>query len=121
MKKILVIDDDAFLSSIYITKLQSEGYEVLTAKDGEEGIVAAKKGHPDAILLDILMPKKDGFETLSALKASPATRDIPVLMLTSLGQKEDIDRGLSGGAADFLIKTQTLPGDAVEKIRKIIG
>ncbi len=120
-KVILIVDDDVFISGIYATKLNVEGYEVHQAIDGEAGFAMAKEVLPDVILLDVLMPKMDGFETLKKLKSTASTKRIPVLMLTSMGQKEDIDRGLSGGAADYLLKTQTLPTDAVDKIKKLLG
>jgi CheY-like chemotaxis protein len=120
-KKILIVDDDQFITSIYQTKFESEGFAVVTALNGLEGIEVAKAQMPDLILLDILMPKLDGFEALARLKKDPQTKDIPVLMLTSLGQKTDVDRGLEAGAADYLLKTQTLPTDAAKKIRDVLG
>jgi PleD family two-component response regulator len=120
-KVILIVDDDVFISGIYATKLNVEGYEVHQAIDGEAGFAMAKEVLPDVILLDVLMPKMDGFETLRKLKTTASTKNIPVFMLTSMGQKEDIDRGLNEGAVDYLLKTQTLPTDAVEKIRKLLG
>jgi DNA-binding response OmpR family regulator len=117
---ILMIDDDAFMAGIYGTRLSSEGYAVINAFDGEEGYKKARTELPDLILLDVLMPKLDGFETLKRLKEDASTAKIPVLMLTSLGQKEDVDRGLREGAVDYLIKTQTLPTDALEKIKKVL-
>jgi two-component system response regulator RpaA len=120
-KVILIVDDDVFISGIYATKLNVEGYEVHQAIDGEAGFAMAKEVLPDVILLDVLMPKMDGFETLKKLKTTASTKNIPVFMLTSMGQKEDIDRGLNEGAVDYLLKTQTLPTDAVEKIRKLLG
>lgn len=118
--KILIIDDDPFLSGMYASRLVTEGFTVLVAPDGIAGLEIAKKEKPDAILLDVLMPKLDGFETLKRLKTDSSLKSIPVLMLTSLGQKDDIDRGLNEGAADYLLKTQTLPVDAAQKIKKVL-
>lgn len=118
---ILIVDDDAFMADIYGTRLTGQGFKVINAYDGEEGLKKAKELMPDLILLDVLMPKLDGFETLKRLKEDPDMSKIPVLMLTSLGQREDIDRGLKEGASDYLLKTQTLPGDAVDKIRKVLA
>lgn len=118
--KVLIVDDDAFLSGIYATKLEIEGFEVITASDGEEGVAAALKELPSLILLDVLMPKLDGFETLRRLKSEPSTKDIPVIMLTNLGQKEDIDKGLQDGAVDYLIKAHFVPAEAVDKIKKVL-
>jgi DNA-binding response OmpR family regulator len=120
-KLILIVDDDAFISGIYATKLNVEGYEVIQAPDGVAGYEMAVERLPDAILLDVLMPRMDGFETLRKLKKTASTKNIPVLMLTSLGHKEDIDRGLNEGAADYLLKTQTLPTDAHDKIEKLLS
>lgn len=119
--KVLIVDDDAFLASIYATKLDIEGFEVVSARDGEEGYKAAMKEKPDLILLDVLMPKLDGFETLKKLKSDPDTKAIPVIMLTNLGQKEDIEKGMQEGAADYLIKAHFVPAEAVEKIKKVLN
>ncbi len=119
--KVLIVDDDAFLSGIYATKLELEGFEVASARDGEEGLKAAMKEKPALILLDVLMPKLDGFEVLKRLKADAETKDIPVIMLTNLGQKEDIEKGLADGAVDYLIKAHFVPAEAVEKIKKVLN
>ncbi|OGL74049.1 hypothetical protein A3C96_02980 [Candidatus Uhrbacteria bacterium RIFCSPHIGHO2_02_FULL_60_10] len=118
--KILIVDDDAFLSGIYATKLDLEGFQVVTAHDGEEGIKMALKELPDLILLDVLMPKLDGFEALKRIKAEPTIKDIPVIMLTNLGQKEDIEKGIEDGAVDYLIKAHFVPAEAVAKIKKVL-
>jgi two-component system, sensor histidine kinase and response regulator len=119
--KVLIVDDDAFLSGIYATKLELEGFGVVTARDGEEGLKAAFKERPDLILCDVLMPKLDGFEVLKRLKADPQTKDIPVIMLTNLGQKEDVEKGLEEGATDYLIKAHFVPAEAVAKIKKVLN
>lgn len=119
-KKVLIVDDDSFLAGIYATKLDIEGFDVVSAKDGEEGLKALEKGLPDLILLDVLMPKLDGFETLKRIKQIPGAKDIPVIMLTNLGQKEDIEKGLEQGAIDYLIKAHFVPAEAVDKIKKVL-
>jgi len=119
--KILIVEDDAFLAGIYSNKFDKEGFEVFLAGDGETGLKLAQTKHPDIMLLDILMPKLDGFEVLEKIKASEATRDIPVILLTNLGQKEDVDKGLKLGAADYLIKAHFMPAETVEKVRKVLG
>lgn len=118
--KVLIVDDDSFLSGIYATKLELEGFGVVTARDGEEGVKAALKELPDLILLDVLMPKLDGFEALRQLKQQESTKNIPVIMLTNLGQKEDIEKGLQDGAVDYLIKAHFVPAEAVDKIKKVL-
>lgn len=115
---ILLVEDDSFLAEMYATKLSIEGFEVSLAQDGEKGIRLAQKEIPDLILLDILLPKKDGFEVLETIKKDDPTKNIPVILLTNLSQKEDIDRGLKLGAIDYLIKAQFMPSEVVEKIKK---
>jgi DNA-binding response OmpR family regulator len=118
--KVLIVDDDAFLSGIYATKLELEGFAVVSARDGDEGLKAAAAERPDLILLDVLMPKLDGFEVLKRLKSAEETKAIPVIMLTNLGQKEDIEKGLEGGAVDYLIKAHFVPAEAVAKIKSVL-
>lgn len=118
--RVLVIDDDMFIAGIYVISLKTAGIEVSTADNGERGIALAKENAPDIILLDILMPGIDGFETLKRLKADDAMAAIPVIILTSLVQNEDIDRGIKLGASAYLKKTQTLPTDALAKIKEIL-
>lgn len=118
--KILLVEDDSFLSSVYATKFELEGFTVLHASDGEQGLKVTEKNMPNIILLDILMPKMDGFEMLHRLKLDPKLMHIPVVMLTNLGQKEDVERCLKEGAVDYLIKAHFVPGEAVNKVRKIL-
>lgn len=121
---ILLVEDDPMLTELYQTKLEMEGYEVSIATDGEAGLAAAKEKKPDLILLDIMLPKLNGFEVLKALKADKKTAKVPVMVLTNLGgEKADTDKklALSLGAAEFLVKTFHLPDDIVGKIRSILG
>ncbi|MFH1046666.1 MAG: response regulator [Patescibacteria group bacterium] len=118
--KVLIVDDDSFLSGIYATKLEIEGFQVVTARDGEEGLKLAVAEKPAIILLDVLMPKLDGFETLKRLKIDLVTKDIPVIMLTNLGQKEDIEQAIQDGAVDYLIKAHFVPAEAVDKIKTVL-
>lgn len=119
--KILIVEDDTFLAGIYANKFEKEGFDVQLAIDGEAGLKSAQSGALDIILLDILLPKLDGFEVLEKLKADEATRDIPVILLTNLGQKEDVDKGLKLGAADYLIKAHFMPAETVEKVKKVLA
>ena len=119
--KILLIEDDPFLLSMYATKFEAEGFAVITADDGEKGLEAAKKTDANIILLDILMPKMNGFEVLEKLKADENTREIPVILLTNLNQKDEIEKGLILGADDYLIKAHFMPSEVVTRIRKILG
>ena len=118
--KILLVEDDSFLASVYATKFELEGFTVLIAADGEQGLKMAEKHVPDIILLDILMPKMDGFEMLHRLKLDQNLVKIPVVMLTNLGQKE-VERCLKEGAVDYLIKAHFVPGEAVKKVKKILN
>lgn len=118
--KILVIDDDRFLAQIYILTLKKAGFEVILMDDGAAGLDAAGKEKPDAIILDILMPGMDGFQVLRELKKNDKTKDIPVIMLTSLSQKEDEEMGMRGGAEAFLTKSTTLPNDVVRQLKKLL-
>lgn len=114
---ILLVEDDSFLSSIYKKKFEMEGFKITTAEDGALGLEYAKKKSPDIVLLDVLLPKMDGFTVLENLKSDSATADIPVILLTNLGQKDDVDKGLSMGAVDYLIKAHFKPAETVEKVR----
>lgn len=109
------------MSNIYKTKFEMEGYQIITATDGEAGLTYAKTKSPALILLDILLPKMDGFAVLKKLKEDAKTKDIPVILLTNLGQKDDVNKGLELGAADYLIKAHFKPSETVAKVRKIIG
>lgn len=117
----MLIEDDAFLLNMYASKFYLENFTVVTAEDGGKGLKMARKEKPDIILLDILMPKLDGFEVLKKLKADPATREIPVIMLTNLKDEDDIKKGLEGGAVDYLIKPQCMPTQVVEKIKQVLN
>jgi len=103
-KKILVIEDDKFLRKVIKKKLLKEGYEVIEALDGDEGIKAAKENNPDLILLDLVLPMTNGFEVLAKLKKSPALSKIPVIILSNLSGIEEVKKGIEMGATDYLIK-----------------
>ncbi len=117
-KKVLVIEDDKSMQGIYKTKLQQEGYEVIQALDGEEGVKKSKTEKPDLIILDLILPKIDGFEVLKKIKANKKTSGISVIILSNLGQKEDLEKGLALGADDYLIKAMHPITDVLLKIRK---
>jgi len=119
-KKILIVEDDKFLRELISQKLVKEGYDIGSAIDGEEGVKKIKDEKPDLVLLDLILPGIDGFEVLTQMKEMPSTSSIPVIILSNLGQKEDIERGLKLGAADYLIKAHFTPGEIIEKIKSII-
>ena len=115
--QVLLVEDDVFLAGIYQKKFEIDGYKISLADNGEKGLTEAKKKKPDVILLDILLPKLDGFAVLERLKADFATKNIPVILLTNLGQKDDVEKGLEAGAADYLIKAHFKPSEVVDKVR----
>lgn len=120
---ILLIEDDPMLTELYQTKLEMEGFKVSVSTDGEDGLAQIKKNKPDLVLLDIMLPKMNGFAVLKAIKQSPTLRQIPVIVLTNLGgEKADSDKNLalSLGAKDFLVKTFHLPDDIVGKIKSVL-
>lgn len=117
---ILLVEDDVFLAGIYQKKFEMEGFKVSIADNGEKGLVDAKKKKPRLILLDILLPKLDGFAVLEKLKADPTTKIIPVILLTNLGQKDDVEKGLQGGAVDYLIKAHFKPSEIVDKVKEVL-
>lgn len=121
MKKILIVEDDKFLLNAYRVKLQKAGFEIKIAMDGEEAIKVIKGYTPDMILLDLILPKKDGFAVLEELKKEENWKKIPVIIASNLAQKEDIDRGMSLGATDYVVKTDLSLDDLVVKINKILG
>ncbi len=119
-KKILIIEDDKFLRKLLIDRLAEEGYLIDGAIDGEEGLEKAKTGEFDLILLDLILPGIDGFEVLSFLKKERNLEKVPVLILSNLGQKEEIEKGLKLGAIDYIIKAHFTLDEIVEKIKKIL-
>jgi len=119
-KTILIIEDDKFLRELIGQKLIKEGYKTSEAVDGEEGMKKLKEDKPDLVLLDLILPGIDGFEVLSRMKDDPAFSKIPVIILSNLGQKDDVEKGLKLGAVDYLIKAHFTPGEIIDKIKKAI-
>ncbi len=119
-KKILIIEDDKFLRELISRKVSDEGFDVAEAVDGEEGVKKVKTEKPDLILLDLILPGIDGFEVLSRTKEDLNSASIPVIILSNLGQKEEVEKGLKLGAVDYLIKAHFTPGEIVEKIKAIL-
>lgn len=119
-KKILIIEDEEMLSTMYKIKFENEGYDVMVANDGAAGLEKAFSEHPDIILLDIIMPKIDGFAVLKKLRDSDETRNVPVILLTNLGQDEDVSRGKELGAVGYLIKANNTPSEVVEKVKAFV-
>lgn len=116
-EKILIVEDDVFLGDLMSKKLQQEGFEVIHAVDGHEGMKKAKQEQPGLILLDLILPKMDGFEVLKKIKDTVETEEIPVIILSNLGQKEDVERGFDLGADDYLIKAHFTPDEIIKRVR----
>lgn len=116
---ILIIEDDLFFQKFYAQKLREKGFEVDAAQDGEEGMTLAKKIKPDLILLDIIMPKKDGFEVLENLSSDKELQSIPVLVFSTLSQDEDVQRAKKLGARDFVNKSLLDLNVLLEKISSL--
>jgi DNA-binding response OmpR family regulator len=115
--KILIIEDEEALALVLKEKFEVEGYSVSVAKNGEEGIDETRKWTPDIILLDLILPKKNGFEVLEILKGDPELRPIPVVVLSNLGEDENIKKAIYLGAADYFVKSQHPIKEVVEKVK----
>lgn len=120
MKKILFIEDESALQKTLGEALRDRGYEVTAALDGELGLKLALKNPPDLILLDLILPKLSGFDVLKELKARAETKNIPVIVLTNLGELSDIDKAMELGANSYLVKADYNLDEVVEKIEKTL-
>jgi CheY-like chemotaxis protein len=119
--KVLVVEDDSFLIKAYVAKLTGAGFDLQTASDGEEALTALKTFKPDVILMDLVMPRKDGFATLEEIKKIDDLKAIPVIVTSNLAQQEALDRAKSLGAADFVTKSDLSMEDLVKRINKAAG
>lgn len=120
-KVILVVDDDLTLLEMYVERIKAEGAIVIEARDGEEALEKIRETKPNIIMLDVMMPKINGFDVLKQLKSDSETADIPVIILTALSDDQKRRQGLQLGAADFVVKAETLPIDVIEKIRNLLS
>ena len=120
MGRILIIEDDQFLRDLMERKLVKEGFIVETAIEGESGLQKIKKWRPDLVLLDIILPGLDGFSILEKVKEDASVANIPVILLTNLGQRDDVEKGLKLGAVGYLVKAHFTPGDIVEKVKSVL-
>lgn len=119
--KVLVVEDDKFLRELINRKLQSENFETVLAIDGEIGLDLVEKERPDIVLLDLILPGINGFEVLAKIKENEKLKEIPVLILSNLGQKDDIEKGMGLGAADYLVKAHFTPNEIIEKIHQTLA
>ncbi len=121
MKKVLLVDDDTAVRKLYEVELKGKGYDVSTADNGDAALKAVVTHRPDIILLDVMMPQKDGVTALKALKADPTLATIPVVMLTNFGQEEFVKDAISSGATDYLLKYKITPSEMEEKVANILS
>src|SRR3989338_2371699 len=119
--KVLIIEDDKFLNKLYSDKLTREGFEVSVAVSGDEGLSKALNEKPDLVILDIVLPHKNGFDILSEMKLKAGTKNIPVIILTNLGQEADIKTGLNLGAVGYFVKTDFPIMKLGEEVRKYLA
>ncbi|MBI5787055.1 MAG: response regulator [Candidatus Niyogibacteria bacterium] len=117
---VLIVEDDKFLRDLLSLKLKKEGFNVYEAVDGEDGLSKTRSEKPNVIILDLIIPVLDGFAFLETLKKDPSVGSIPVIVLSNLGQREDIDRAKSLGARDYMIKAQLTPIEVVERIKSVL-
>ena len=118
--KILIVDDDQFILDMYMLKFKNEGYDAESAMDGVETLRKSKENSPDVILLDIVLPHMDGFEILQKLKEQGALERSKVIMLTNVGEKKDVEKGLALGAVDYIVKAHFTPSEVVKKVEEVL-
>lgn len=117
-KKILLVEDEDALASVYITRLQIEKFNVLRVANGEDALAAAKSFKPDLVLLDVMMPRISGFDVLDILRNTPETANLKIIMLTALNQDNDKEKAKALGVDDYLVKSQVVISDVVERIKR---
>ena len=121
-RKILLVEDEPFLSSLLKNRLEKEGFAVQLARDGDEALSLIKSNKPDLVLLDLILPKKSGFELMDEIREDPKTqaKDLPIIIISNLGQPEDVSRGQELGAAKYFIKAKTSIDELVQKIKSFL-
>lgn len=118
--KILIVDDDPFILDMYVIKFKEQGFQIDTATDGKMALEKIKTNSPDILLLDVVMPKMDGFDVIKKIQESKAPRTFKVLFLTNFGQKEDVERGMQMGADGYIIKAHFTPSEVVAKVKELL-
>ena len=119
--KILLVEDDDSLAQVYITRLQAEGFDIKRVPNGEDALATALQYRPDLILLDVMMPKVSGFDVLDILRNTPEVGNVKIIMLTALSQEADKQRAQQLGVDDYLVKSQVVIADVVERIKHHLG
>jgi DNA-binding response OmpR family regulator len=117
LQRILLVEDDDSLASVYLSRLQAEGFDVRRVNNGEDALAAALSYKPDLVVLDVMMPKVSGFDVLDILRNTPETAELKIIMLTALSQDSDQERAKSLGANEYLIKSQVVIADVIDRIR----
>lgn len=120
MKNILLVEDDPFLIDVYSIKLEKEDFSLEVAKDGEEAVQKLKEGNFDLVVLDIVLPHTDGWAILEQIRENPLWGDLKIVVLSNLGQRKDVEKGIKLGAAKYLIKAHFTPSQVVEEIKKLL-
>lgn len=120
-KKILLVEDDEVLASVYRARLEMEDFEVMEVHDGEQALTAALRYRPDLMILDAMMPKISGFDVLDILRNTPETMNLQIIMLTALSQESDRERAEKLGVDEYLVKSQVMISDVIEKVRGHLG
>ena len=120
-KVIVIADNEQFIVHAYKAGLEEAGYTVAVAEDGETAVQQIQALHPDVVLLELILPKQDGFSVLKAVKADPATADVPVIVLTNLSQSSDADEARKNGAADVMLKTEVSLNDVLLRIERLLS
>jgi DNA-binding response OmpR family regulator len=121
MAKILIVEDDSLIVKIYSTRLKADGFTVVSADNGEDGLAMAVKEIPDFILLDVMMPKMDGFNVLGQLRANPALSKVPIIVYSNLAQESEMQKAKDLGATEFIVKANISPTELVGKIKSYLN
>ena len=121
MAKIIIVEDDPFLIDIYKDKLEESGYAVETVEDGDQVLNKITEARPDLVLLDIILPNVDGWEILRTIRNKPDTKDLKVIILSNLGQKEEVEKGVDLGATKYLIKAHFTPSEVIKEIKELLN
>ena len=119
-KTILLVEDDPFLADIYKTKLEKSDFQVILVTDGEKALMTMEESKPNLLLLDIVLPTIDGWEILRKIKKNNSLKDIPVIIISNLGQKGEVEKGLAAGATKYLIKAHYTPSEVVKEIKEVL-
>ncbi len=120
-KRILLVEDDDALANVYLMRLQAENFDVRRVSNGEEALAAAINYKPDLVLLDVMMPKVSGFDVLDILRNTPETANLKIIMLTALSQESDKERANSLGVDDYLVKSQVVIADVIDRVKHHLG